>query len=129
MPMVLVRHKVAHYAKWKRVVRRFAGFRKVSGEKCFKVFRAGNSPNDLTVLCRWSAPAKMKKFIKSAEPRTVMKKAGVISKPAARFFRAVEDLSVGGKQPGGCQYRVHALRFALSRQRGLAGVVRKHRRE
>ena len=95
MPLVLIRHKVANYAKWKRAVRRFAKFRKVSGEKCFKVFRASNSPNDLTVLCRWSTPAKMKKFIKSAELRNGMKAAGVVSRPEVRFFSASEDLTVG----------------------------------
>jgi heme-degrading monooxygenase HmoA len=95
MPLVLIRHKVANYAKWKRAVRRFARFREVSGEECFKVFRASNSLNDLTVLCRWSTPAKMKKFIKSAELRQAMKEAGVVSKPEVRFFSASEDLSAG----------------------------------
>ena len=95
MPLVLIRHKVANYTKWKRAVRNFAKFRKASGEKCFKVFRASNSPNDLTLLCSWSTPAKMKKFIKSAELRQAMKEAGVVSKPDGRFFRASEDLGVG----------------------------------
>jgi heme-degrading monooxygenase HmoA len=95
MSLVLIRHKVANYAKWKRAVHRFAKFRKVSGEKCFKVFRASDSPNDLTVLCRWSTPAKMKKFMKSIELRQAMKEAGVVSRPEVRFFSAAEDLSVG----------------------------------
>ncbi len=95
MTLVLIRHKVANYPKWKRAVRNFAKFRKASGEKCFKVFRASNSPNDLTVLCSWSTPAKLKKFIKSAELRKAMKAAGVVSKPEVRFFSAAEDLSVG----------------------------------
>ena len=95
MTLVLIRHKVANYAKWKRAVRNFAKFRKASGEKCFKVFRASNSPNDLSVLCRWSTPAKVKKFVKSAELRKAMKAAGVVSKPEVRYFSAVDDLSVG----------------------------------
>jgi heme-degrading monooxygenase HmoA len=95
MTLVLIRHKVANYAKWKRAVRNFAKYRKASGEKCFKVFRASNSPNDLSVLCSWSTPAKMKKFVKSAELRKAMKTAGVVGKPEVRFFSAVEDLSVG----------------------------------
>jgi heme-degrading monooxygenase HmoA len=95
MSLVLIRHKVANYAKWKRAVRNFAKFRKASGEKCFKVFRASNSPNDLTILCSWSTPAKLKKFIKSAELRKAMKAAGVVNKPEVRLFSAMDDLSLG----------------------------------
>lgn len=95
MPLVLIRHKVANYAKWKRAVRNFAKFRKASGEKCFKVFRASNAPNDLTVLCNWSTPAKLKTFLKSAELRKAMKAAGVVSKPEVHLFGAMDDLSAG----------------------------------
>ena len=94
MSFVLIRHKVANYARWKKAVRSFRAYRKASGEKCFKVFRDSSSPNDVTVLCRWSTPAKLRKFVKSAELRKAMKEAGVISKPVMQFFSGVEDLSV-----------------------------------
>jgi heme-degrading monooxygenase HmoA len=95
MPAVLIRHTVADYAKWKRAVQSFGAFRKESGEQCFHSFRSSSSPNDLTVICTWSTPAKMRKFVKSAELRKAMKEAGVVSKPAMQFFGKMEDLSVG----------------------------------
>jgi hypothetical protein len=95
MSIVLIRHKVANYAKWKKAVRACAPWRKKSGEKCFRAFRSASSPNDLTIICSFSTAAKMKAFIKSAELRKRMKDAGVVSKPQIQFFSASEDLSIG----------------------------------
>ena len=95
MSYVMIRHKVANYAKWKRAVRAFKTFRKASGEKCFYVCRSSKNPNDLTIFCSWDTAARMRKFAKSVELRKAMKGAGVISKPEIVFFGSMEDLSVG----------------------------------
>jgi heme-degrading monooxygenase HmoA len=95
MPYVMIQHKVANYAKWKREVKAFAPFRKTSGEKSLYVCRGSKSPNDLLVWCEWDTAARMKKFIKSGELRKAMAEAGVIGKPVISFYGAMEDLSVG----------------------------------
>jgi heme-degrading monooxygenase HmoA len=95
MPSVLIRHKVASYAKWKSAVKAFKGFRKASGEQCFCACRSAKNPNDVTVYCTWDTMAHLKKFIKSPELRKAMKDAGVISKPEINIFKKMEDLSVG----------------------------------
>ena len=95
MPYVMIQHKVANYAKWKRGVKAFAKFRKASGEKCFYVCRGVKNPNDLLVWCEWSSLANMKKFMKSKELKVAMKDAGVISKPIVSFYSAMDVLSVG----------------------------------
>ena len=94
MPYVLIRHRVASYAKWKRVVNSAKAFRKRSGEKTFQVYRSSRNPNDLTVICAWDTTARMQKFVKSAELRERMMEAGVISKPDIQFFSKADDLSV-----------------------------------
>ena len=94
MSFVMVRHKVANYAKWKRVVKSLAKWRKESGEKCFYVCRSNKSPNDLLVWCEWDTAARAKKFIKSAELRKRMKEAGVTSKPEISMWDKMEVLSV-----------------------------------
>jgi len=94
MPLALIRHRVGNYAKWKRAVRAAAKFRKASGEKCLKVFRATRAPNDLTILYAWSTSSKMKLSASSAELRKALKAAGVIGRPKVQFFSAMEDLSV-----------------------------------
>jgi len=95
MPYIMVSHKVANYAKWKRAVQKFAKFRKASGEKCFYVCRGSKDPSDLLVWCEWDTAARMKKFAASAELRNSMKDAGVTSKPVISFYSRMEDLSAG----------------------------------
>jgi heme-degrading monooxygenase HmoA len=94
MPYVIISHKVANYAKWKRAVNAFSKFRKASGETSFHVLRSAKNPNDLNVCCGWDTTARLQKFIKSTELRTAMKNAGVVSKPVICFFSKKEDLSV-----------------------------------
>ena len=93
MSYVMIRHKVANYAKWKRVVKSAAKWRKASGEKCFYVCRGSKSPNDLLVWCEWDNAARMQKFMKSPELRQRMKEAGVVNKPEVSFYSGMEDLS------------------------------------
>jgi quinol monooxygenase YgiN len=94
MSYVLIRHKVANYAKWKRVVHAAKAWRKASGEKSFQVFRSSSAPNDLTIVCSWDSIARMRKFLESAELRERMKQAGVVGQPEIHFFSKGEDLSV-----------------------------------
>ena len=93
MSYVMISHKVADYAKWKRAVKSFAKFRKASGEKCFYVCRDSKKPNDVMVWCEWDSAARAKKFVKSPELRKAMKAAGVSSKPEVSFYDKMEVLS------------------------------------
>jgi heme-degrading monooxygenase HmoA len=94
MSYVLIRHKIANYAKWKQAVHACAAWRKASGELGFQVFRSAKAPNDLTVVCRWANSGQARKFVSSAELRQRMREAGVIGKPEIHFFKGSEDLSV-----------------------------------
>jgi len=94
MPYVMISHKVANYAKWKRVVNAFADFRKASGEKCFYACRDSKKPNEVMVWCEWDTTARMKKFMNSDELRQAMGKAGVVGKPAISFFDKMDVLTV-----------------------------------
>ncbi|PYJ07356.1 MAG: cyclase [Verrucomicrobia bacterium] len=94
MPYVSVRHRVADYATWKRVVNGAKAWRKASGEKSLQVYRSSRNPNDLTIICCWDTTPRMQKFLKSAELRQRMMEAGVITKPEIQFFSKADDLSV-----------------------------------
>ena len=94
MSYVLIRHKVANYAKWKKAVGACADWRKAGGELSFQVYRGSAAPNDLTVICRWASAGQAKKFVASAELRERMRDAGVVGKPEVHFFKDAEDLSV-----------------------------------
>ena len=90
---VMISHKVANYAKWKRVVNSLAPWRKAAGEKCFYACRDSKSPNAVMVWCEWDTAARAKKFMKSAELRKHMKEAGVVGKPDVSFFNRMDVLS------------------------------------
>ncbi|MBI3416035.1 MAG: cyclase [Verrucomicrobia bacterium] len=94
MSYVLIHHKVANYAKWKRAVRACAAWRKAGGELSFQVLRSSAAPNNLTVVCRWASAERARKFVASAELRDRMRDAGVVSKPDVHFYKSAEDLSV-----------------------------------
>jgi len=94
MPYVMIEHKVANYAKWKRGVKAFAKHRKASGEKCFYACRGSKNPNDILVWCEWSTTAKLKKFMNSKELKAAMKNAGVVGKPTVSIWNGLEVLSV-----------------------------------
>lgn len=94
MPYLIISHRVANYAKWKRAVQSVKAWRKASGEKSFYVLRSSRNPNHLTVCCAWDTAARMHKFMKSPELRKRMKAAGVVSKPEISFFSKMDDLSV-----------------------------------
>jgi heme-degrading monooxygenase HmoA len=93
MPYVMIRHKVANYARWKRVVQSAAKWRKASGETCFYALRGARNPNDITVVCEWNTSARMKKFMASPDLRKAMKGAGVIGKPVISFFKSGDVLT------------------------------------
>ena len=93
MPYVMITHKVANYAKWKRAVNAAAKWRKASGEKCFYACRNSKSPNTVMVWCEWDNAARMKKFMKSAELRKAMKGAGVIGKPEIATFNRMDVMT------------------------------------
>ena len=94
MSYVMISHKVANYAKWKRVVKSHAKWRKASGEKCFYACRNRKQPNDVMVWCEWDSAARMKKFMNSPELRQAMENAGVIGQPEVSYFDRMDVLTV-----------------------------------
>jgi len=94
MTFVMIDHKVANYAKWKREVKSAVTMRKAAGEKCFYACRNSKRPNQVMVWCEWDTMARAKKFMKSRELREGMKKAGVVGKPVISFFDRMDDWSV-----------------------------------
>lgn len=94
MSFVMIQHRVANYAKWKRGVKSAAAWRKASGEKSFYACRNGKSPNNVMVWCEWDTMERARKFVRSAELRKRMKEVGVVGKPVVAFFDRMDDLSV-----------------------------------
>src|SRR5213592_150477 len=84
---VLVRHKVADFAKWKPVYDAHLSARQNAGLKEEHVFRNADDPNEVLLLFSAEDIDKAKAFIASDDVRQTMEKAGVSDKPDVYFHR------------------------------------------
>ncbi len=87
MPYVLIRHKVADYLKWKRVFDAHGATRKAGGSKGGRLFRSADKPKEILILLRWGNLRRARRFIKSADLRKAMKRAGVKDRPDVYFLQ------------------------------------------
>jgi hypothetical protein len=81
MPYLLVRHKVADFAKWKPAYDAHLGARQKAGLKEAHLLRNTENPNEVVLLFEAKDIQKAKEFAGSSDLREVMQNAGVIDKP------------------------------------------------
>ena len=81
MIRLFVRHKVADYAKWRKVYDDFEQRRTGMGEVGDWVYQLAGDPNDVTVIHDFDSVEKAKAFVESAELRNAMGNAGVAGAP------------------------------------------------
>jgi len=84
---VLVRHKVADFAKWKPVYDAHLSVRQKAGLKEEHLFRNADDPNEVLLLFSVEDVDKAKAFTTSGDLRQAMEKAGVSDKPDVYFLR------------------------------------------
>ena len=84
---MLVRHKVADFAKWKPVYDAHLPARQTAGLKEEHLFRNAEDPNEVLLLFSMEDIDKAKAFAASDTLREAMKKSGVTDKPDLYFLR------------------------------------------
>ncbi len=84
---ILVRHKVADFAKWKPVYDAHLSARQNAGLKEEHLFRDADDPNEVLLLFSAEDLDKAKAFTTSDDLRQAMEKAGVSEKPDVYFLR------------------------------------------
>ena len=84
---MLVRHKVADFAKWKPVYDAHLSARQTAGLKEEHLFRNAEDPNEVLLLFSMEDLDKAKAFAASDTLREAMKKSGVTDKPDLYFLR------------------------------------------
>jgi len=84
---MLVRHKVADFAKWKPVYDAHSSSRQKAGLKEEHLFRNAEDPNEVLLLFSMEDVDKAKAFAASDDLREAMKKSGVSDKPDVYFLR------------------------------------------
>ena len=87
MNYILIRHKVADFAKWKPVYDAHGSARADAGLKEERLLRNIDNPSEVVLLFSASDLNKAKQFATSDDLRQRMQQAGVNDKPDIWFLR------------------------------------------
>jgi hypothetical protein len=87
--VVVIRHKVADYAKWRPGFDAHDSARKAYGLSIIGVERGIDNPNDILIAHKVSDLQKAKDFTTSPGLKEAMAKAGVIGKPDISFYEVI----------------------------------------
>ena len=94
MPSLLIRHKVADYAKWKHAFDEHGAKRQAGGSKGGRLFRNADNPDEVVVLLEWDDLGNARQFSQSPDLKQVMQQAGVTDQPDMYFLDEVDKPSV-----------------------------------
>lgn len=83
---ILVRHKVADFAKWKPIYDAHAPARQEAGLREEYLLRSIDNPNEVVLLFAAEDLKKAQAFAASPDLREAMERAGVIDKPDIYFL-------------------------------------------
>lgn len=86
MPYLLVRHKVADFAGWKRVFDSHAEAQRQSGLRLDKVLRNLDDPNEVVLWFEVTDLVKARGFVSSPEVPRAKVDSGVLDKPDIYFL-------------------------------------------
>lgn len=93
MTTVVVRHKVADYAKWKSAYDSMDSFHKSKGVKSAQIFQSADDPHELIILSEFENITSARQFAQSQELKDGMGKAGVSDQPSVYFVNKVASRS------------------------------------
>jgi hypothetical protein len=88
---LVVRHKVASFAKWKPVFDGHEAFRKQSGWTAHEVLADVADPNQVTVIGHIRTATQAKEFGKAPSLKEAMQKGGVQGAPDVTLWKVVEE--------------------------------------
>jgi hypothetical protein len=86
MAHILVRHKVADFAKWKVAYDADAPGRQSAKLKQLHLLRGVDDPNEVVMLFATEDIAAARAFVSSPKLKETMEKAGVVDRPTVLFL-------------------------------------------
>ena len=89
MGMLIVRHKVKDYAKWRPVFDAHVQKQKAAGLSHPRVMRSADDKNELVIMFDDMDTKKAREFAASEDLKETMMKAGVSDKPTIYFLETV----------------------------------------
>ena len=89
MGMLIVRHKVKDYAKWRPMFDAHVQKQKAAGLSHPRVMRSADDKNELVIMFDDMDTKKAREFAASEDLKETMMKAGVSDKPTIYFLESV----------------------------------------
>ena len=94
--MLVIRHKVADYGKWRPEFDRHAKAQRSAGLTNPRVFHSSDNPNEVVIFFNTNDTARAKDFVASLDLKSTMAKAGVVDSPTVYFLESTEPLRAMG---------------------------------
>lgn len=91
--VVLIRHKVGNYSKWKMVFDARDAVRKSNGCKGAHLFCSTDNPREVVLVLEWDDLRKARQYIGSDDTRDAMARAGVSDMPDVYFLRKLDTMA------------------------------------
>lgn len=88
--VMMITHEVKDFKVWKEAFDSGEAMRNQAGIKVMKIFTAMDNANMVTVAAEVTDMDAANKFLSNPELKSIMEKAGVISKPDIRFFNVIK---------------------------------------
>ena len=92
MVIVLVRHKVADFNRWKQVFDGHFGIRHGAGDLRCRIFHSHDDASDLSLFLEWETLEKARAFFASDALKNGMKQAGVVGSAEIVFLDEIRSL-------------------------------------
>jgi hypothetical protein len=91
MAYVIVKYKVADYARWKPIFDAGGANRQAGGSKGGQLFRSADDPNEVVMLFEWDLE-QARQFRQCERLSAEMQEVGVLGPPDFYFLEEIEQL-------------------------------------
>ncbi len=86
MALAIIHHNVRDFAVWKSAFDEHASTQTAAGMTNGRVFQSADDPNAVTILFDVADIARAKEFVGSADLKSAMEGAGVVSAPSFYYL-------------------------------------------
>lgn len=95
MPSLLIRHRVADVAAWRKVFEEQEILRRANGSQGGRLFHTAADPNEVLVLLEWDDLERARLFVDSDDLQEAMSRSGLTGEPEIWFLEDADAPAAG----------------------------------
>jgi heme-degrading monooxygenase HmoA len=95
MPSLLIRHRVADVAAWRKVFEEQEILRRANGSQGGRLFHTAADPNEVLVLLEWDDLERARLFVDSDDMQEAMNRSGLTGEPEIWFLEDADVPTIG----------------------------------